>query len=195
VKKSLEPCLPAPRIIKKGEGFALEYDLPKSIGKVVAFYGNFGVMIKAYAYIRRLGAVGLGRASRMALLNANYLRVKLRDHFDIPFPESCMHECVFSDKNLPNEVTTMDVAKRLMDYGFHPPTIYFPLVVHGAMMIEPTETESRGAIDEFISAMKAIKEEAHEKPELVKSAPHTTPVSRLDEVAAARHPKLRYKKE
>jgi glycine dehydrogenase subunit 2 len=196
VKKSLEPFLPVPRIIKQAQGFKLECTRqPKSIGKVVAYYGNFGVMVKAYAYIRRLGPQGLTRASQIALLNANYLRVKLRDHYHIPFPDYCMHECVFSDKNLPNEVTTMDVAKRLMDYGFHPPTIYFPLVVHGALMIEPTETESKATLDEFINAMIRIKQEAHDDPETVKSAPHTTPVSRLDEVQAARHPKLRYKKE
>ncbi len=194
VKKILEPFLPVPRIERRGQGFVLEcQNQPKSIGKVTGYYGNFAVMVKAYAYIRRLGAKGLLRASRMALLNANYLRVKLRHHYHIPHSDYCMHECVFSDKNLPNEVITMDVAKRLMDYGFHPPTIYFPLVVHGAMMIEPTETESKATLDEFISAMARIKEEAETTPDIVKSAPHNTPVARLDEVQAARHPRLRWK--
>jgi glycine dehydrogenase subunit 2 len=194
VKKILEPFLPVPRIERHGEGFVLEcQNQPKSIGKVTGYYGNFAVMVKAYAYIRRLGKEGLFRASQMALLNANYLRARLRDHYHIPHPDACMHECVFSDKNLPNEVSTMDVAKRLMDYGFHPPTIYFPLVVHGAMMIEPTETESKATLDEFISAMIRIKDEAHDDPDLVKSAPHKTPLARLDEVQAARHPRLRWR--
>jgi len=190
VKKILEPYLPNPRVVKKGGHYRLDCDRPKSIGRMTGWYGNALVWVKAFTYILRMGKDGLKLASRLAVLNANYIRARLREHYQITYPDSCMHECVFSDKGMPNEVTTMDVAKRLIDYGFHPPTIYFPLVIHGAIMVEPTETESKSRIDEFISAMIKIKEEAAATPELLKSAPLKTPVSRLDEVAAARKPVL-----
>ena len=195
VKKILEPFLPAPVIAEKNGRYFYDWDRPRSIGKLTQYYGNFGIMVRAYAYIRRLGAEGLHQASRLAILNANYLRVELRDHFHLPHPDACMHECVFSDKGLPAEVSTLDVAKRLMDYGFHPPTIYFPLVVRGALMVEPTETESKEWLDRFAEAMRNISEEARENPDLLKSAPHRTPVGRLDEVRAARKPVLRWKPE
>jgi len=144
VKNILEPFLPVPRIIKEGGRYLLSNDLPESIGKLQAFYGNFGVMIKACSYIMSMGGEGLKRASQLAVLNANYIKENLKDSLHLPYDRPCMHECVFSDKLQEAEkVTTLDMAKRLMDYGFHPPTIYFPLVVHGAMMIEPTETESK----------------------------------------------------
>jgi len=192
VKERLEPFLPAPVIGRREDGYFLDWDRPQSIGKVGQYFGNFGIMVRAYAYIRSLGPEGLALASRIAILNANYLRVKLRDHFHLPHPEACMHECVFSDKGLPSEVSTLDLAKRLMDYGFHPPTIYFPLVVRGALMVEPTESESKETLDRFIEAMTKIAQEAREKPDLLKSAPHRTPVGRLDEVRAARRPILRW---
>jgi glycine dehydrogenase subunit 2 len=190
VKKFLEPFLPNPRVMKDGAKFKLDCARPKSIGRLTGWYGNVLVWVKAFTYILRMGSDGLKLASELAVLNANYIRAKLRGHYQISHPDTCMHECVFSDKGLPNEIITMDVAKRLIDYGFHPPTVYFPLVIHGAIMIEPTETESKQRIDEFIDAMVRIKQEAEQDPELVKGAPHKTPVSRLDEVAAARHPVL-----
>ena len=193
VKKLLEAFLPAPVIAKRGNGFFLDGDRPQSIGKMGQYYGNFGIMVRAYAYIRSLGPQGLAQASRRAMLNANYLRVKLREFLYLPHPDACMHECVFSDKGLPHEVNTLDLAKRLMDYGFHPPTIYFPLVVHGALMVEPTESESKETLDQFIAAVRAIVQEARENPDLLKSAPVRTPVGRLDEVRAARKPVLRWK--
>jgi glycine dehydrogenase subunit 2 len=194
VKKHLEPFLPAPVIARRDDRYFLDGDRPQSIGRVGQYYGNFGIMVRAYAYIRSLGPQGLAEASRLAILNANYLRVKLREHLHLPHPEACMHECVFSDKGLPHEITTLDLAKRLMDYGFHPPTIYFPLVVHGALMIEPTESESKETLDRFIAAIQAIVQEARENPDLLKSAPHRTPVGRMDEVRAARKPVLRWKR-
>ena len=194
VKKILEPYLPVPRVVKEKDGYRLKCDYPRSIGRLTCWYGNVLVWVKAYAYILRMGAEGLKRASQLAVLNANYLRARLKDHYHIPYPEYCMHECVFSDKGFPNQVSTMDIAKRLLDHGFHPPTIYFPLVVKGALMIEPTETESKNTIDRFVQALIEIKKEAQENPELVKTAPHRTPVARLDEVKAARHPLLRWKK-
>jgi glycine dehydrogenase subunit 2 len=193
VKKRLEPFLPVPVIGRRADRFFLDWDRPQSIGKLGQYYGNFGIMVRAYAYIRSLGPEGLAEASRLAILNANYLRVKLRDHLHLPHPDACLHECVFSDKGLPHEVTTLDVAKRLMDYGFHPPTIYFPLVVHGALMVEPTESESKETLDQFAEAIRSIVQEARENPDLLKSAPHRTPVGRLDEVRAARKPVLRWK--
>ena len=195
VKKILEPYLPVPRVNKEGEKFFLECAFPKSIGRLTAWYGNVLVWVKAFSYIMRMGRDGLKKVSELAVLNANYLREKLRKFYHIPYSDFCMHECVFSDKGFPNEITTMEIAKRLMDYGFHPPTIYFPLVVHGALMIEPTETESKARLDEFISALVKIREEAEHNPELVKTSPHHTPVAKLDEVSAARHPVLRWKKE
>jgi glycine dehydrogenase subunit 2 len=161
---------------------------------VRAFYGNFAALVRAYAYIRSLGPSGLRRVAEVAVINANYIMSQLKDHYHLPYDTFCKHECVFSDaRQLPHGVQTIDIAKRLMDYGFHPPTIYFPLIVKGAMMIEPTETESKETLDQFIDAMKRIAEEAERDPELVRSAPHKTKVSRLDEVKAARQPNLRWK--
>jgi glycine dehydrogenase subunit 2 len=191
VNEKLEPFLPVPRIVKDGDSFRLSEDFPKSIGKLDTFWGHFGIMIRAYSYIRNMGPDGLKKASQLAVLNANYIKQNLKDTFHLAFDRPCMHECVFSDKRQ-NEfkVTTMDMAKRLMDYGFHPPTVYFPLVVPGAIMIEPTESESKETIDLFIQTMKAIAAEAEENPEVILSAPHNSKVGRLDEVGAARKPCL-----
>ncbi|MBN2372285.1 aminomethyl-transferring glycine dehydrogenase subunit GcvPB [bacterium] len=191
VKKFLEPFLPVPRIIKGKSGYALSSDYPQSIGKVMAFHGNVGVMIKAYSYILSMGPENLKKASHLAVLNANYIKEKLKGTLHLPYDRPCMHECVFSDKNQePYKVATIDMAKRLMEYGFHPPTCYFPLVVHGAIMIEPTETESKEDIDRFIEAFKAIAQEAEESPSLLHDAPKACKVKRLDEVTAARKPCL-----
>jgi len=193
VKGSLREYLPAPRIEKIGEDYRLVEACPKSIGRVRSFFGNFGVLVRAYTYIVSLGADGLHEVSRMALLNANYIRKRLEKYYEIAYDEPCMHECIFTDRiQQKHGVSTLDIAKRLLDYGCHPPTIYFPLVVHGALMIEPTETETPETLDEFVEAMIAIAQEARENPQLVKTAPHTTPVSRLDEARAARKPTLRW---
>ena len=193
VSRRLAEYLPVPRVIKNGDHFELKEDCPKSIGRVRSFFGNFGVLVRAYAYILALGGDGLEDASRMALLNANYLRRKLDKAYHIAYNEPCMHECIFTDRVQQRYgVSTLDIAKRLLDYGYHPPTIYFPLVVSGALMIEPTETESVETLDAFVDAMIAIADEAKSDPELVKTAPHTTPVKRLDEARAARKPVLRW---
>jgi glycine dehydrogenase subunit 2 len=191
VRKKLEPFLPVPRIIKKDGAFSLSYDFPESIGKLHAFYGNFGVMIRAYSYILAMGPKNLKKASQLAVLNANYVKEQLKETFHLPYDRPCMHECVFSDRfQKARKVTTLHMAKRLMDYGFHPPTIYFPLVVNGAIMVEPTETESKEDIDLFIDAMKRIAREAEETPEKLWDAPVRCKVEKLDETAAARHPCL-----
>ena len=195
VKTFLRDFLPTPRIVKTANGYELIEDMPASIGRVRSFFGNFGVLVRAYAYILSLGGDGLEETSRMALLNANYIRSKLERHYQLAYTEPCMHECVFNDRNQHrNAVSTLDIAKRLLDYGFHPPTIYFPLVVSGALMIEPTETETPETLDQFIEAMIAIAQESRETPDLVKNAPHTTPVRRLDEAKAARKPVLRWER-
>jgi glycine dehydrogenase subunit 2 len=191
VKKHLEPFLPVPRIIAANGRYELSEAFPQSIGKVQAFLGNVGVMVRAYSYIRSLGAQNLKKASQLAVLNANYIKERLKDTFHLPYDRPCMHECVFTDKRQAGQkVMTLDVAKRLMDYGFHPPTIYFPLVVNGAIMIEPTETESKQDLDLFIEALKAIAMEAQVNPDLLRQAPTKTKVRRLDETAAARKPCL-----
>jgi glycine dehydrogenase subunit 2 len=193
VKDFLREYLPAPRIEKIDEVYRLAETGPESIGRVRSFFGNFGVLVRAYAYIVSLGADGLQEVSSMALLNANYIRARLEKHYALAYNEPCMHECIFTDRiQQKHGVSTLDIAKRLLDYGCHPPTIYFPLVVHGALMIEPTETETPETLDEFVEAMIAIAEEARQNPQLVKTAPHTTPVSRLDEARAARRPILRW---
>ncbi|HKA31974.1 MAG TPA: aminomethyl-transferring glycine dehydrogenase subunit GcvPB [Candidatus Binatia bacterium] len=193
VKAPLKDYLPAPRIVKTGARCELSEDFPKSVGRVRSFFGNFGILVRAYTYMISLGSDGLEDASRMAVLNANYLRKRLESTYFLPSPEPSMHECVFTDKNQQKDgVTTLDIAKRLLDYGFHPPTIYFPLVVSGALMIEPTETETRETLDAFAEAMLAIAREAKQEPAVVKSAPRTTPVGRLDEARAARRPVLRW---
>jgi glycine dehydrogenase subunit 2 len=193
VKKELTPYLPIPVIEKEGEAYRLHYDRPHSIGKMRAFYGNFGVLLKAYAYILSMGAEGLKRASEMAVLNANYLMKRLKGHYYLPYDRACMHECVFTDRFQERyHVSTLDIAKRLIDYGFHPPTIYFPLVVKGALMLEPTETESKESLDRFIETMIEIAEEAEKDPDLLREAPQRVRVRRLDEVLAARKPKVKW---
>lgn len=193
VKERLRDYLPVPRIAKQGSRFDLIEECPKSVGRVRSFFGNFGILVRAYTYMISLGGDGLEEASRMALLNANYIRKKLEKSYQIAYDEPCMHECIFTDRIQHKfGVSTLDIAKRLLDYGYHPPTIYFPLVVSGALMIEPTETETPETLDGFIEAMLAIAREAKEEPDLVKSAPHSTPVSRLDEARAARKPVLRW---
>lgn len=196
VSEELVDFLPVPRIVKTDDAYQWSEKFHDSIGRVRAFYGNFNVIVKAYTYIRSLGAEGLKHAAEMAVLNANYIKEKLKPYFDLPYDRACMHECVFSGNRQVAEsgVHTSDIAKRLIDYGYHPPTIYFPLIVHEAMMIEPTETESKETLDAFCDAMIAIAKEARENPAGVKNAPVTTPVSRLDEVLAARKPDVCYKK-
>jgi glycine dehydrogenase subunit 2 len=191
VKKHLEPFLPVPRVVKKNGRYALSGDFPQSIGRLHAFYGNVGVLIRAYSYIRTMGAAHLKKASQLAVLNANYVKERLKGTYHLPYDRPCMHECVFTDKNqAAAKVMTLDIAKRLMDYGFHPPTIYFPLVVNGALMIEPTETECKEDLDRLIDALEAIAEEANTNPEQLHQAPGKTKLRRLDEVAAARKPVL-----
>jgi len=190
VRKHLEPFLPVPRVSEKGGIYSLMSNFPDSIGKVQAFYGNFSILIRAYCYILSMGK-DIKKASQLAVLNANYVKEQLKDTFHLPYDRPCMHECVFTDKfQEESRVTTLHMAKRLMDYGFHPPTIYFPLVVHGAIMIEPTETESKEDIDSFIAALKEIAKEARDNPDLVREAPQNCKVKKLDETKAARHPCL-----
>ena len=192
VREDLLPFLPKPVIAKDGEAYKLDYERPDSIGKIHSFYGNFGINVRAYTYIKTMGAEGLKKVSQMAVLNANYLMHHLKNHYKLPFDRVCKHEFVLAGLGKKEmEVNTMDVAKRLLDYGFHPPTVYFPLIVPEALMIEPTETESLETLDAFIEAMAAISKEADENPELLKSAPHAAPVRRLDEVKAAREPVLK----
>lgn len=200
VKNILAPYLPTPVVRKlagdEGEGFALDYELPRSIGRLHGHFGNVGMLVRAHAYIRSLGPDGLRRCAEMAVLNANYLLARLRAHYHVPYDRPVMHECVLSDRGLQDRgVSTLDIAKRLIDYGYHPPTVYFPLIVQGALMIEPTESESLQGLDRFAEAMIAIAEEAQADPDLVHKAPHHTRLSRLDETRAARHPILRWTPE
>jgi len=196
VSEKLAPYLPCPVVRKKDGAFALDYDCPKSIGRLKAFYGNFAIMVRAYGYIRRMGPEGLRKASETAILNANYIRQMLKGDYHLAFDQPCMHECVFSDKYQQEYgVSTMDIAKRLIDYGYHPPTVYFPLVVSGAIMVEPTETETLETMDAFIDAMRKIAGEAKTEPELLKNAPTETRIRRVDEVRAVRQPVLRWKPE
>ena len=197
VKEFLTPFLPKPMVIRCEDGtFKLEENLPLSIGRVRSFYANFSVLVKAYAYIRSLGGEGLKSASENAVINANYLMSILKEHYFLPFDRVCKHEFVITPKNLKSTgVHTLDIAKRLLDYGYHPPTIYFPMIVEEAMMIEPTETESLETLDEFAQVLIKIAEEARNNPDLVKNAPYSTLVTRLDEVSAVRKPNLRWRKE
>src|SRR5258707_2397079 len=189
----LEPFLPVPRIVKEAENYRLDYSRPQTIGRVKAFFGNFGMMVRALAYIQTHGYDGLREATEAAVLNARYLAAGLTSDFDKPFAGDPMHEVVFTDKRQTRKgVHTLDIAKRLIDYGFHPMTIYFPLIVQGAMLIEPTESVGRQELDQFIDAMRSIASEALEDPELVLNAPHNTRIGRLDEAAAARKPVLRW---
>ncbi len=193
VVESLRPFLPVPTIEVKHGTYMLNYNLPDSVGRIRPYYGNIGVIIKAYSYVLAIGKEGLPRVSEAAVINANYLKTKLAKYYDIPYPEGCLHEFVMSGRRQKKlGVTTLDIAKRLLDYGFYAPTIYFPLIVEEALMIEPTETESRETLDAFADALIKIAEEAEKNPELVKGAPHNTPVGRLDEVKAARKPDLRW---
>ena len=193
VRDILEPFLPVPVVVRDGDAFRLEHDRPKTIGKVRAFTGPFGVFVRSYAFIRSYGP-GLREMSEAAVLNANYLLARLKDVYDLPYERLCMHEFVLSARSLKKDhgVSALDVAKRLMDYGFHPPTIYFPLVVPEALMIEPTESEAKETLDAFVDAMRAIAQEAADEPELLHEAPHDRPVRRLDEVRAAKQPVVRY---
>ena len=196
VKKELVPYLPVPVIGEKGGRFVLDFDRPATIGRVRSYFGNFSVIVRALCYILTLGPKGVREIAEFAVLNANYIRKGLEGEYHLKYTTPSMHECVFSDK-IQKEfgVTNLDIAKRLIDYGLHPPTMSFPLIVHGALMIEPTETESRRDLDLFIDAMKAIAREAKENPEILHSAPHAAYVSRLDEVTAAKFPVLRWVKE
>jgi len=192
VKKHLEPFLPVPRVVEDDGVYSFSEDFPQSIGRLHAFYGNFGIMVRAYSYIITMGRDNLKKASRLAVLNANYVKEKLKGVFELPYDRPCMHECVFSDKfQKEYKITTLDMVKRLIDYGFHPPTVYFPLVVDGAIMVEPTETESKEDLDLFIEACKAIVNEAKLDPELLRAAPTRSRARRMDETQAARHPRLR----
>ena len=194
VKKHLEPFLPYPRMKREGDQWAFNYDLPDSIGRVRAFYGNFGVLVRALAYIMAHGGDGLRRATMDAVLNANYIRKMLEPYYDLPYKAPSMHECVFSDdRQAKKGVKTGDIAKRLIDYGFHPYTVSFPLIVHGALMIEPTETEGKREIDLFVEALISIAEEVDTDPQLVLGAPYLTRTSRVDEVTAARKPIVRWR--
>ena len=189
----LAPYLAAPVVAENGEGEYALVEPERSIGKISGCHGNFGVLVRAYTYIRTLGAAGLLSISGNAVLNANYLMHALKDRYALPYDRACMHEVVFSaDRQRERGVSGLEVAKRLLDYGFHAPTMYFPLIVHEALMIEPTESETKETLDAFIAALRAIDDEATKDPALVRDAPHTTPVSRLDEATAARRPMLRW---
>ncbi|MGI5920959.1 MAG: aminomethyl-transferring glycine dehydrogenase subunit GcvPB [Syntrophomonadaceae bacterium] len=193
VKEHLVDFLPRPLVAKKDDHYYWDYDRPLSIGRVKSFYGNFGVIVKAYTYMKTLGAPGIREACEQAVLNANYLRCRLQPAYEVPFNRLCKHEFIATNrKQRQYGVTTLDIAKRLMDFGYHPPTVYFPLIVHEALMIEPTETESRERLDEFVTALTTIAQEAENEPEKVKAAPHTTVIKRVDEVTAARKPVLKW---
>jgi glycine dehydrogenase subunit 2 len=194
VTKTLGSFLPIPVIAVKGNTYHFDFDIPDSIGKVQSFYGNFLVLVRAYTYLRILGAEGLKSISKSAILNANYIVQSLKEYYHLQYTDYCMHEGVLSGKKLKDYgLRTLDVAKRLLDYGLHAPTVYFPLIVSEALMIEPTDTESKETLDAFIDAMKRILEEAKEDPDLLKSAPHETPVRRLDEVKAIKELVIRWK--
>jgi glycine dehydrogenase subunit 2 len=195
-REFLAPYLPSPLIRREGDRYWLESERPHSVGRVHGFYGNVGMWVRALAYIRSLGASGLHDVTAHAVLNANYLLARLRESYDVPHDRTVMHECVLTDRRQQAQgVSTMDIAKRLMDYGFHPPTVYFPLVIQGALMIEPTECEPLHALDELADALLAIAAEVEANPEQVRTAPHSTMVRRADEVQAARKPRLRWKPE
>jgi glycine dehydrogenase subunit 2 len=197
VSSQLVPFLPLPQVAKEGERYRLVTEArerPQSIGKLREFHGNFGMFVRAWALIREYGPEGLKATGQLAVLNANYVRAKLKDVYHLPYATDSLHEVVFTDRNLkPTGVGTMDVAKRLIDHGFHPPTVYFPLVVQGALMIEPTETESKETLDRFIDGMRQVAEQAKSDPEAVKAAPLKPFRARLDETRAARKPILRWK--
>jgi len=193
-KAKLSPFQPSPVVRKDAGRYIIDHDRPQSVGRVRSFFGNFGMMVRAYAYIRELGPEGLARVTDLAVLNANYLAARLKHTLPLGVDAPVLHEAVFTDRQLEAEtgVKTLDLAKRLIDYGFHPPTVYFPLVVRGALMVEPTETETKQTLEAFIEAIEAICREAKDDPEMVKSAPHLTQWGRLDEARAARKPRLRW---
>ena len=194
VKSSLVPFLPTPVLSCDGSQYGLDHNRPLSIGKVHSFYGNFGIIVRAYAYIRALGPDGLRQASEDAVLNANYCLSQLREHYHAPFSGFCMHECILTSKEQTKYgIRTLDIAKTLLDYGYHPPTIYFPMIVEEALMIEPTDTESKETLDGFIGVMVKIAQQAKEDSTRIKGAPHTTVVGRLDETLAARKPVVKWK--
>jgi glycine dehydrogenase subunit 2 len=192
VRSFLAPYLPAPLVIKEGDRFKLDYDRPKSIGRVRSFFGNVGILVRGYCYIHTLGPEGLRAMTENAVLNANYLLSRLKGAFEVPYGERCMHEFVASARSLKREkrISAMDFAKRLLDFGYHSPTVYFPLVVPEAMMIEPTETESKETLDAFAAAMIKIRDE---DADFLHAAPHTLDISRPDEIKAAKEPVLRWK--
>jgi len=193
VSSALEPFLPAPVVRQDGDSYVLDFDRPRSIGRL-SYHGHFGILARGYTYIRMHGADGLRQLSETAVLNANYLRALLRDVYDVPYDRGCMHEFVLSARSLKaaTGVRTLDIAKRLIDYNFHPPTIYFPLIVDEGLLIEPTESESKRTLDRFADVMRHIAREGREDPELLTTAPHHSPVRRLDEVTAARKPVIRW---
>ena len=192
VKNFLAKFLPSPVLQKTSAGYSWDDNRPESIGKIHGFYGNVGVAIKALIYIRSMGAEGLAQVSRDAIVNANYLQAKLKKYFTLPYDRYCMHEFVISALGLPRPISALHIAKRLLDFGIHPPTIYFPLIVEEALMIEPTETESLNTLDDFIEMMIQIYQEAFDSPETLTTAPHRAYISRVDETLAARNPKLRW---
>jgi glycine dehydrogenase subunit 2 len=197
VNAELEPYLPFPRVARQEGGLlGLDFERPKSVGRIRAYFGNFGVLVRALAFILTHGDDGLREMTECAVLNANYIAHHLKDTYEIPYVGRVMHEVIFSDKwQTKYGVRNVDISKRLIDYGFYPPTMSFPLIVHGAMMVEPTETEGREELDFFIDAMKSIDAEAKEDPQILLNAPHTTKVGRLDEVTASRKPVLTWKKD
>jgi glycine dehydrogenase subunit 2 len=197
VSETLLPFLPVPDVVKKDDGYHLENNRPDSIGRLSGFYGNVAVMVRAYAYLLTMGRDGLARVGELAVLNANYLKERLKASYDLPYDRLCKHEFVLSARGLKERlgVTALDVAKRLLDFGIHPPTVYFPLIVQEALMIEPTETESLEVLDRFVEVMETIVREATESPETLKQAPSRTPVRRIDEVLAARRPIVRWHPE
>jgi len=192
VSERLVDYLPVPRVVKDGEAYTLDWDHPNSIGSIHSFYGNFLVAVRAYAYILQLGDEGLKSVSESAVLNANYLQERLKATYPLPYDVRCKHEFVLSGKGVAEGVSTLDIAKRLIDYGVHPPTVYFPLTVKEALMIEPTETESKATLDRFAEVLEAIAEEAKSSPALLHEAPVNAPVRRLDQTMAAKNPVLTY---
>jgi glycine dehydrogenase subunit 2 len=191
VKSFLGDYLPTPRIIRQNNKFIFDYEKKKSVGKIRSFFGNFGMLVRAHSYITSYGS-SLRKVSEHAVLNANYLLSRLKNVYYLPYDRKCAHEFVISSEKF-GERSALNIAKRLLDYGFHPPTIYFPLIVKEALMIEPTETESKETLDKFALALTTISEEMMKNPQIVKDAPYTTPVARLDEITAARKPNLRWK--
>jgi glycine dehydrogenase subunit 2 len=192
VREDLLEYLPYPVIAKEDDNYVLDYDRPNSIGKVMGYYGQFGVLARAYTYILTMGAEGLKLASETAVLNANYLQSCLKEHYKLPIDTICKHEFVLSGRDGLSEIRTLDIAKRLMDYGVHPPTVYFPLIIEEAIMIEPTETETLETLDYFVEIMIKVKEEGKKDPEFLHNAPYDTEVRRLDEVKAARKPVVKW---